>query len=152
MYKFEKRLKELGATEDQTSKKLQALIKDFRDNGVNEPNPDPANPVDLDTWDNDLVVEVDKWNKNKGKIEKMLAGKADKRNTPPPVEPVAAPIVEPIITPTPTPTPPAEPIVEPIVEPTNEEDKKGNGIGTFVGVIFAGICLAVGINYFKNRA
>ncbi len=149
MYKFEKRLKELDATEDQVSKKLKALIAEFREHkDRNDPEIDEAG---WEQWENDLVVEVDKWNKNKGKVEKMLAGREAAKNkpAPPPVEPIPV-VVEPV-EPVEPPAPPPEPIPEPAAVTPPVEEEKGSGIGTFVGVIFAGICLAVGINYFKNR-
>jgi len=105
----------------------------------------------IETLDEQLVLDVDRFYKNKDRYaemaDKMAKGRAAKKagKSAPAPAPAPSPAPEPVSAPAPA---PAEPVVE-----TDDKDKKKGGMGLGTAVLGLGLLvLSFGAyNHFKNR-
>lgn len=103
----------------------------------------------IETLDEQLVLDVDRFYKNKDRYaemaDKMAKGRAAKKAGKSAPTPAPAPTPEPVSAPAPA---PAEPVVE-----TDDNDKKKGGMGLGTAVLGIGLLvLSFGAyNHFKNR-
>jgi hypothetical protein len=105
----------------------------------------------IETLDEQLVLDVDRFYKNKDRYaemaDKMAKGRAAKKagKSAPAPAPAPSPAPQPVSAPAPA---PAEPVVE-----TDDKDKKKGGMGLGTAVLGIGLLvLSFGAyNHFKNR-
>ena len=105
----------------------------------------------IETLDEQLVLDVDRFYKNKDRYaemaDKMAKGRAAKKagKSAPAPAPAPSPAPEPVSAPAPA---PAEPVVE-----TDDKDKKKGGMGLGTAVLGLGLLLLSfgAYNHFKNR-
>ncbi len=169
--KFQKKMSDLGLSEDQLSAGLRKKVAETLDvigranaqlTVAKTDSEKSEIQGDIDSMDDDMVAAIVKYHKNKpvydanaARLAEARAAKSGKANVKPTVAQVApAPIVAPIepepIVAVVEPTP--DPIIEPIVAPDPIiEEKKGNGVGVVATVIGVGLALFFGYNFFKNN-
>jgi len=170
-YKFQKRMKDLGLTENDLSIKMKAQVAETNElldlmykRLESTTDEDEKNDTlnDIEAAETEMIKSLEKYAKNKPRYDEMAKKLADARQakknggTPPVVIPpvIDAPIVEvpPVIV-EPVVVEPVvvEPVVEVPVEAGQEGNKKSNGVWVFLGVVGVAIAGVVGFNYISNR-
>lgn len=171
-YKFQKRMKDLGLTENDLSIKMKAQVaetnellelmhKRLESTTDEDEKTDTLN--DIEAAESEMIKSLEKYAKNKPRYDEMAKKLADAREakknggTPPVVIPpvVVPPVVDevPPVVEEPVVVEPVviEPVAEVPVEAGQDGKKKGNGVWMFVGIIGVAIAGVVGFNYISNR-